>query len=171
MTTATSAALLRSPLAHVTPEFAAEGHAVWVEIRPRAGKPGFVAGEFNRPHAMDAHFLRLLYRVRLWIVDATRAANLPDVSMVVISDARPVGGDTGADRSTHKKRPCRSVDLQVYNAYDRAVLTIAGVRHGIVRWGTYPGERVSDEWRDKAGFHLDASDHADNPSPGNWTRH
>lgn len=164
---------LLSPLAGVEPEFADFDHQVWVDIRPRAGKPGFVPAEFavdgGDAELMDVAFLELLYDIRQDIHQATAAAGFPDVPMRIISAARASGGAT---RSAHVvTRPCRAVDVQVFNAYDRGVITLAAIRRGIVRWGTYPGERVNDQWRDKAGLHLDASTDARNPSPRNWTRY
>lgn len=161
-----------SPLAGVEPEYATPDHVVWAEIAPREGRPGFLATEFTHPWLMDVGFLRLLYRIRVDVWVAAEAGELArDVPMRVISDARTTGG---ASKSEHLNRPCRAVDLQVYSAYDRAVLVIAAVRRGIVRFGPYPGKNRSGErgWpahaRDASGLHLDAS--TVNPSPRAWTR-
>lgn len=147
---------MNGPLAGVAPEFAHAGHPVWIEIAPTAGgRPGFRPDEFSAPHAMDAHFLRWLWQVR-------QDTGCP---MRVISDAR--GEGIGASRSAHKDRPCRAVDLQVFNAEERARLTLAAIRHGCVRWGTYPG-KSTDRGPDQGGLHLDASE--SHPRPRNWTK-
>ena len=165
-----------SPLAHLEPEYATRGHPVWEEIAPRNGMPGFLSTEFHNPWLMDLHFLRLLYGIRMDIWHAAQDPSVPevhaDVPMRIISDARQAGG---ASKSEHKNRPCRAVDLQVYNAYERGVIGTAAVRCGLVRIGPYPGKdrRKEQGWpsqaRDAAGFHLDAS--TANPSPRWWTRY
>lgn len=133
-----------SPLADKPAALAKAEHPVWGEI---AG--AFKITEFQRPHEMDVEFLRLLYRVR-------KDAGVP---FRLISDARPPDKDIGADKSAHKKRPCRAVDLKPKNSYERARIVIAAVRHGIVRIGVYP----------TGSLHLDAETHPENPSPRLWT--
>ena len=161
-----------SPLAGVEAEYATRAHPIWADIQPKDGRPGFLASEFTQPWLMDVQFLRLLYRIRISVYEAWKVGELPhDVPMRVNSDARSGGGARG---SAHFQRPCRAVDLQVHNAYERAVILIAAVRHGIVRLGVYAGEDRSRKrgWpahaRDSAALHLDAS--VENPSPGVWTR-
>lgn len=144
-----------SPLTGKPTVRAHAGHPVWDEIKPVEEFGGFVAGEFNEPEAMDVEFLRLLYRIRM---DA-------GVPMRIISDARPPGGDIGASKSAHKKRPCRAVDLHVVNSYERARITVAAIQNGIRRWGTYPGKDG-----DAGSLHIDAETHPENPSPRNWTK-
>jgi hypothetical protein len=145
-----------SPLAGVPAELALKSHPIWQEIAPRGDRPGFRQSEFTSPFAMDAQFLRWLYRVR---------QETGSVPMRVISDAR--GDDEGATLSAHKSRPCRAVDLQVYNAAERAVILLAAIRLGCVRWGTYPG-KVTAKGKDQAGLHLDCSEEL--PAPRAWTR-
>lgn len=150
-----------SPLEGVEPETAFENHTVWDQIKKR-----FKPSEFNRPYSMDIHFLLWLYDVR---VDA-------GVPFGIVSDAREVDGDTGADKSAHKKRPCRAVDIQVYSSLDRAKIVVAAVLHGCRRIGTYPGKDRTGEdgWpphaKDASGLHLDCSTHPDNRSPRIWTK-
>lgn len=150
---------MKGPLWGITPELAVKGHVVWVEIAPQDGKPGFRPEEFNNPYDMDAHFLRWLHRVR---------QDTGPVPLRPISDHRT--SDIGATRSAHKSRPCRSVDLQVYNAYERGAITVAAIRHGCVRWGTYPG-KVTGKGKDQSGLHLDASEEPHHGAPANWTRY
>lgn len=133
-----------SPLAGRHPVLAKADHPVWEEI-----KQAFKPTEFQRPYDMDAEFLRLLYQIRK---DA-------DVPFRLVSDARPPDQDIGADKSAHKKRPCRAVDLKPRNSYERARIVMAAVRRGIVRIGVYP----------TGSLHLDAETHPDNPSPRLWT--
>jgi len=167
-----------SPLAQVDPEFATEGHSVWDEIAPDSdtGYPGFMASEFNNPWEMDVHFLRWLYGVRICIHDEYQEGNIDwDVPLRINDDARPLDSDTGVSKSAHKKRPCRAVDLQVFNSYERAVIMIYAIRSGAVRLGAYPGKdrRGEDGWPDHAseasGLHIDLSAHEDNKSPRIWT--
>lgn len=149
---------LRGPLCGIEPEFAHEGHPVWDEIAPRPGKGGFRPSEFKAPYEMDAHFLRWLYRVR---------QDTGGVPMRVISDARDA--IIMAKKSAHLSRPCRAVDLQVYNSYERAAITIAAIRHGCVRWGTYPGKATAIG-SDQGGLHLDCSEEPHHLRPANWTK-
>ena len=150
-----------SPLDDIEPEAAALDHPVWQDIADR-----FKPAEFERPEDMDAGFLRWLHRVR----------NDAGVPFRINSDARPVDGDVGADRSAHKKRPCRAVDVQAYNAEERARILIAAVANGCRRVGIYPGKDRREEqgWpphaTDAAAVHIDCSNHPDNPSPRIWTR-
>lgn len=156
------------PLFGVTPEYAAEDHWVWDAIRPRDGVPGFLRSEFRQPDAMDAYFLLWLYKVRIDVWAQSKIEGESDVPMRVIDDARHSGGAVG---SAHViGRPCRAVDLQVFNAYERAVLTSAVVRHGCTRWGTYPGNRTA-RGTDQGGLHVDCSELEVHPSPRNWTRY
>lgn len=145
-----------SPLADVEPERAVQAHPVWAEIAPTEDRGGFVPGEFNDPWQMDAHFLMTLWLIR-------QRAGVP---MRVISDARDPDGDVGADKSAHKKRPCRAVDLHVTNSYERARIVVAAVREGVVRIGVYPGKAS-----DAGSVHLDGETHPENPSPRIWTRY
>lgn len=138
-----------SPLKGHDGERAIQSHPVWAQIRPRDGKGGFVRSEFDRPDEMDAGFLSLLYMARLEA----------DVPFRVISDARDPRGDVGAEKSAHKKRPCRAVDLEIRNSYERARIVIACVRVGFVRIGIYPGLSV----------HVDGETDPENPSPRIWT--
>lgn len=140
-----------SPLKDIGPVAAKPLHPVWRDIAPHNGKPGFLPSEFKNPYEMDAHFLYWLYKVR---------QDSP-VPFRIISDARPAG--IGASRSAHMERPCRAVDLQAMNSYERACILAAAIRHGCVRWGTYPGDE-----KDKGGVHIDCS--ILNPSPRAWTR-
>lgn len=144
-------ARMKSPLDGIEPVLAKPIHPVWADIAPRNGKPGFTPDEFNLPYEMDAHFLYWLYRCRLE----------SPVPFRIISDARPAG--RGASKSAHMERPCRAVDLQAMNSYERAVILGVCIRHGCVRWGTYPGDA-----KDKGGVHVDCS--VKNPSPRAWTR-
>lgn len=148
---------LQSPLLHKLPVFAHKKHPVWQEIAPQDDQPGFKPAEFDNPYEMEVEFLRLLHQIR---------QQTGKVAMRIISDARPVDKDIGASLSAHKKRPCRAVDLQVRNAYERAVVVFAAVRCGIVRIGVYPGSAG-----DGGGLHLDAESHPDNKSPRIWTRY
>lgn len=137
-----------SPLKGVERELARLGHPVWEEIEDH-----FSVTEFKRPYEMDVAFLRWLFQVR---VDAGCPFSL-------ISDARAIDGDVGADKSAHKKRPCRAVDVIVKNSWMRGRIVIAAIRNGCVRLGTYPAKKKS--------LHLDCEDHEDNPSPRIWTKY
>src|SRR5690606_31412694 len=153
----------------VKAEAATADHWVWQAIAPRGRVPGFRRSEFRDPYQMDAFFLLWLYKIRVDVWITAQLEGLPDVPMRIISDARD--DDVGASRSAHKVgRPCRAVDLQVYDAYERAVLTTAAVRHGCTRWGTYPGQ-VTARGADQGGLHLDCSELDVHPSPRNWTRY
>lgn len=145
-----------SPLAAVPREFATADHPVWREIEPTSERGGFRFEEFNNPFQMDVAFLRWIWRVR------QRAG----VAMRPTSDARDPDGSVGAEKSAHKKRPCRAMDFQVANSYQRARVVVAAIREGCVRIGVYPGKAG-----DGGGLHLDAEDHDDNPSPRIWTRY
>lgn len=145
-----------SPLADKPAARARADHPVWQEIRPKDGFGGFEPWEFDQPHEMDVEFLRLLYRIR-------QDAGVP---MRIISDARPPDQDIGASKSAHKKRPCRAVDLDVRNSYERARIVGAAWEHGIRRLGVYPGDAG-----DAGSVHLDAEAHPDNKSPRMWTRY
>jgi hypothetical protein len=155
-----SLTVLQSPLAGVAPQAAREGHPVWAEIAPH-----FTPSEFENPHDMDVAFLRWIHKVRL------RAG----VPMRITSDARDPDGDTGADLSAHKKRPCRAVDGQVRGETVDGVYVppsevlarvyIAAVLEGGVRFGTYKSSKgLGDVW------HIDAETHPENPSPRWWTK-
>lgn len=157
------------PLHGMKPEAATADHWVWQAIAPRNGVPGFRRDEFRNPDLMDVYFLLWLYTVRIDVWVTAQLEGEPDVPMRIISDARD--DDTGAPNSAHRLgRPCRAVDLQVYNAYERAVLTAAAVRHGCTRWGTYPGQRT-ERGTDQGGLHIDCSELPEHPSPRNWTRY
>lgn len=156
------------PLAGVEPERATEDHWVWEAIAPRNGVPGFRRSEFRHPDEMDAFFLLWLYKVRVDVWAQARIEGESDVPMRVIDSARTSGGAT---QSAHViGRPCRAVDLQLYNAYERAVLTTAFIRHGCTRWGTYPGNRTA-QGSDQGGLHVDCSELPVHNSPRNWTRY
>ncbi len=137
-----------SPLKGVKREFAKLGHPVWSEIEGYFGPH-----EFKRPYEMDVAFLRWLLTVRQ---DA-------ETAFVPLSDARDPKGDVGADKSAHKKRPFRAIDIKVKNRWVRARIAIAAIRNGCVRLGIYPEKKNS--------IHLDCEDHPDNPSPRIWTRY
>jgi hypothetical protein len=137
-----------SPLKDVPKEYAKMGHPVWAEIHEYLSPH-----EFRFPYEMDVEFLRLLFRIR---VDA-------GVPFRLLSDARDPEGDVGASKSAHKRRPCRAIDLKVYNSYERARVGIAATRAGIVRLGVYPEKKKS--------LHIDAEDHPDNASPRWWTKY
>lgn len=151
---------LDSPLKNFAPTPAVESHPVWGEIGEY-----FRAAEFRDPHHMDVGFLRWLYRVR------DRAG----VPMHITSDARDPDGDTGADLSAHKKRPCRAIDGQVRDETIDGVsvpaseclarIYIAAVLEGGVRFGTYRSARGLGDI-----YHLDAETHTQNPSPRWWTK-
>lgn len=155
-----------SPLAELEPELAVEGHAVWGRIAPRDGAPGFAVHEFDEPWEMDVSFLYWLYGVR----------QLAGVPMKVSDAARDSASSAGVSRSAHKKRPCRAVDIQVYNAEHRARIAIAAILLGCRRVGVYPGKdrRALKGWppdaTDASGLHLDCETHVENPSPRMWTR-
>lgn len=142
---------LASPLAGRPPVAAPAVHPVWTEIAPE-----LVPSDFRNPYDMDVEFLRLLSAIR-------REAEVP---MRIISDARDPDGNVGATFSAHKKRPCRAVDIRVHNSYERARIIIAAVRHGVVRFGIYPGKE-----KDRGSVHIDAETHPENPSPRIWTRY
>lgn len=146
-----------SPLHGIAPVRALAFHPVWEEIAPKGDAPGFDRSEFTDPDEMDVHFLRLLYKAR-------QVAGVP---FRIISSARDPEGSTGASLSAHKKRPCRAVDLQVLNNFERACVVIAAVKVGIVRIGVYPASTAGG----KGGVHLDAETHPENPSPRCWTRY
>ena len=131
--------------------FATAADPVWAEIQQH-----FSPQEFQHPYEMDADFLRLLTKIR-------KKAGVP---FRVISDARDPAGHVGATKSAHKKRPCKAVDLQVKNSYERARIVIAAIQCGVTRVGVYPGGES-----DGGGLHIDASTHVDNPSPRIWTRY
>jgi hypothetical protein len=137
-----------SPLKDVPKEYAKMGHLVWEDVA-RFLKPH----EFRFPYQMDVAFLRLLLEIRM---DA-------GVPFRLLSDARDPEGSVGASKSAHKKHPCRAIDLQVNNSYERARIGIAATRNGIVRLGTYPEAKKS--------LHIDAEDHEDNASPRWWTQY
>lgn len=146
-----------SPLFNLTPERAVLDHDVWGEIGPE-----FTPHDFNHPYAMDAHFLRWLSRVR-------RRAGVP---MWITSDARDPDGRVGADKSAHKKRPCRAIDGQVKADWNGmpgseqlARIYLAAAEEGCVRFGTY---RSSQGLGDV--YHLDCETNPDNPSPRWWTK-
>ncbi len=154
-----------SPLAAYEPEYAVAGHAVWDEIAPVHGRPGFRPSEFDFPYKMDVAFLRWLYRVR-------QEAGVP---MRVNDDYREPEDDTGVSASAHKEAPCRAVDIQVYSSLDRAKIVIAAIVLGCRRIGPYPGKdrRGQAGWptyaNDAAAVHLDCS--IDKPSPRMWTKY
>ena len=141
---------MESPLKNVSPQLAKKGHPVWSEIAPY-----FAPSEFNNPFEMDVGFLRWLLKVR------KRAG----VSMTITSDARDPKGTTGADKSAHKKRPCRAIDGQVKNSEQLARIVIAAVQEGCVRIGIYKSKRGLGDV-----YHLDAETSAENPSPALWTK-
>jgi hypothetical protein len=136
---------LKSPLANASPAPAKLGHPVWGEIGDY-----FQPHEFRNPYEMDVEFLRLLYKIR-------KRAGVP---IRITSDARDPEGDIGADKSAHKKRPCRAIDCKVINSYERWRLVWASVLEGVVRLGVYG---------DKPILHIDAETHTDNPSERIWT--
>ena len=146
-----------SPLFNLTPERAALNHPVWGEIAPE-----FMPHDFRNPYAMDAHFLRWLSRVR-------RRAGVP---MWITSDARDPDGRIGADKSAHKKRPCRAIDGQVKVYWNEmpgseqlARIYLAAIEEGCVRIGTYKSSAGLGDI-----YHLDCETHPDNPSPRWWTK-
>lgn len=143
---------MRGPLGDVTAVRAVPLHPVWRSIEPQNGKPGFLPSELKLPYEMDAYFMFWLHAVR-------QDAGVP---FRIISDARM--GEVGAKRSAHNERPCRAVDLQARNSYERARILIAAIQHGCVRFGVYPSKDDSDG----GSVHLDCS--AVNPSPRCWTR-
>jgi len=85
---------------------------------------------------MDAHFLRLLYRMR-------QTAGVP---FRVRSDYRtPEHNEAvaGVEDSAHTEAPCRAVDLWAENNYERfRIITVAGRfgfnRIGCVKYGADP---------------------------------
>ncbi len=137
-----------SPLKDVPREYARMGHPAWAQI-----EKFFKPHEFRFPYQMDVAFLQLLLEIRM---DA-------GVPFLLLSDARDPEGDVGASKSAHKKRPCRAIDLQVNNSYERARIAISAIRNGVVRLGVYPEKKKS--------LHLDAEDHKDNASPRIWTKY
>jgi hypothetical protein len=141
---------LESPLLNVSPQVAKKGHPVWAEISAH-----FLPAEFNRPYDMDVAFLRWLYRVR-------KRAGVP---IRITSDARDPDGSVGAEKSAHKKRPCRAIDGQSKNSEDLARIIVAAIKEGCVRWGVYKsGKGLGDV------YHLDAETSPENPSPRHWTK-
>lgn len=140
------------PLAHVQPELAHKDHPVWDEIRPRPaeGKPGgFVPSEFRYPYLMDAHFLRLLYRMR-------QAAGVP---FRITSDHRPPERNAaagGAERSAHLETPCRAVDLKVASNFERFRIMETAIRFGFNRIGCV--KYGADAATGAGIIHLDASE-------------
>lgn len=148
---------MAGPLEGIVPERAAANHTVWWEVMPKPARPGFVPAEFDNPFEMDVHFLRWLWRVR---------GDTGSVPLRIISDARESGG---APNSAHKSRPCRAVDLQVYNSHERAAILLAAVKHGCVRIGVYPG-KSTDRGADQGGLHLDCSTEEQHAAPRVWTR-
>lgn len=151
---------LESPIRNNSPQHAVKDHPVWAEI---AGF--FTPHEFRNPYEMDVSFLRWLYRVR-------KRAGVP---MHITSDARDPDGSVGADKSAHKKRPCRAIDGQVRDEVVNGVsipaseclarIYIAAVKEGCVRFGTYKGSSGKGDV-----YHIDVETHRDNPSPRWWTK-
>ena len=138
-----------SPLAGKTESTAGIDHPVWETIQPE-----FLIEEFSSPYEMDANFLKLLYRIRL-------GAGVP---FRITSDARDPSGSIGVEKSAHKKRPCKAVDLKVKNSFERMRVVASAIRNGINRVGVYPAND------DGSGVvHLDAETSGDNPSPRLWT--
>lgn len=141
---------MESPLKHASPQPAKASHPVWQEVAPY-----FSQKEFKNPYAMDAEFLRWLLKVR-------KRAGVP---MTITSDARDPDGSVGADKSAHKKRPCRAIDGQVKNSEQLARIIIAAVQEGCVRIGIYPSKKGLGDI-----YHLDCETHVENPSPRMWTK-
>lgn len=151
---------LESPLKNVATVLAKPEHPVWAEIAEF-----FKPTEFANPHDMDVGFLRWLYRVR-------KRAGVP---MHITSDARDPDGDVGADKSAHKKRPCRAIDGQVRGETVDGVylppseclarIIIAAIEEGCVRIGVYKSKKNLGDI-----YHLDTETHQENPSPRLWTK-
>lgn len=143
--------LNRRPLQAILPDRATKDHGVWKEIAPE-----LTPADFRSPYSMDAHFLRLLSRIR-------RRAEVP---FRIVSDYRdPKRNDSagGAKDSAHMEYPCRAVDVHVPDNYARARILEAAFAEGLVRVGVYPAKE------DNSGsIHLDASN--ENPAPRVWTR-
>lgn len=134
------------PLAGVVPELAVEGHPVWAEIAPE-----ITPGEFNYPHLMDVHFLRLLSKIRRW----------SGVPFRFRSDHRPPARNAaagGATASTHMEIPCRAVDLWLLSTRERYALTRTCIVSGLTRVGI--AKYAVDPATGGGTFHIDGSTEA-----------
>jgi hypothetical protein len=128
-------------------------HPIWKRIAPQPGRGGFWRKEFSDPDEMDPVFLG-------WLYDVRQAAGVP---FRINSSARDPEGSVGATRSAHKKRPCRAVDLQCKNNYERFQIVRSAFEAGCVRIGIYPSHE------DGSGpVHLDLEGSL--PQGRIWTR-
>lgn len=148
---------MRADLAH-------EGHAVWTEIAPKDGAPGFERGEFRNPDKMCPDFLRRLRRARLLTCTLTSffEGHSQGVPFRITSDYRTTETNKlvgGAAVSAHTEVPCRAVDLRVKSARERYIILTALLTEAFERIGIEeptPAQRAL--WGADAGtVHVDAS--------------